>query len=118
MHVRKQRMFDLADAFLVLPGGIGTLDETLEIVTWRQLEQHDKPVIVIDVDGYWRPLLALLDHVVDRGFAAADLHSLYTVADGPQAALQLLARMPARPPGTRPRPRTAARPSPAPPPTA
>src|SRR3546814_18906457 len=66
MHVRKQRMFDLADAFLVLPGGIGTLDETLEIVTWRNLEQHDKPVVVIRVDGYWRTLLRSEEHRVGK----------------------------------------------------
>src|SRR5579883_15172 len=56
MHERKQRMFDLADAFVMLPGGLGTLDETIEILTWKQLGLHDKPVIIADIAGYWAPL--------------------------------------------------------------
>lgn len=69
MHERKQRMFDLADAFVVLPGGLGTLDETIEIVTWRQLGLHEKPVVVLDIEGYWAPLRALLAHAIAEGFA-------------------------------------------------
>ena len=57
-------MAERSDAFAVLPGGIGTLDEMFEIVTWRQLGLHDKPVFLVDIDGYWQPLRALLDHVV------------------------------------------------------
>src|ERR1700687_244226 len=59
MHNRKRRMFELADAFAVLPGGLGTLDETLEIITWKQLGLHDKPVVIVDVAGYWTPLIEL-----------------------------------------------------------
>jgi uncharacterized protein (TIGR00730 family) len=69
MHERKQRMFELADAFAVLPGGLGTLDEAFEIITWRQLGLHDKPIIVIDVAGYWAPLMTLFEHVIAQGFA-------------------------------------------------
>ncbi len=70
MHDRKRVMAERSDAFAVLPGGIGTLDEMFEIVTWRQLGLHDKPVFLVDIDGYWQPLRALLDHVVAQGFAA------------------------------------------------
>jgi len=65
MHERKQRMFELADAFVILPGGLGTLDEAFECLTWRQLALHDRPIVLVDVDGYWQPLMRLVDHVVE-----------------------------------------------------
>jgi uncharacterized protein (TIGR00730 family) len=71
MHERKRVMAERADAFAVLPGGTGTLDETFEIVTWRQLGLHDKPIFLVDIGGYWRPLLELFEHIVARGFARA-----------------------------------------------
>jgi len=70
MHNRKRVMAERSDAFAVLPGGIGTLDEFFEILTWRQLALHDKPVFLVDVAGYWQPLRALLDHIVAHSFAA------------------------------------------------
>ena len=70
MHDRKRLMAERADAFAVLPGGIGTLDETFESLTWRQLGLHDKPIFLVDIAGYWRLLAELLDHMVARGFAA------------------------------------------------
>jgi uncharacterized protein (TIGR00730 family) len=70
MHERKRVMAERADAFAVLPGGIGTLDETIEILSWRQLGLHDKPVFIVDIAGYWSPLIELFDHVVDKAFAA------------------------------------------------
>jgi uncharacterized protein (TIGR00730 family) len=70
MHERKRVMAERSDAFAVLPGGTGTLDEMFEIVTWRQLGLHAKPVFLVDIDGYWRPLRMLLDHLADHGFAA------------------------------------------------
>ncbi len=79
MHERKRRMFDLADAFVVLPGGVGTLDEAFEIITWRQLGLHDKPIVLLDNRSYWRPLLALIASTVDAGFASESIKSLYTV---------------------------------------
>ncbi len=79
MHERKQRMFELADGFVVLPGGVGTLDETIEVITWRQLGLHDKPIVIVDQGGYWEPFEALMRHVVGNGFAAPSLHGLYTV---------------------------------------
>ena len=83
MHERKAKMAELADAFVVLPGGIGTLDETLEILTWRQLGLHDKPVVLLNVDDYWRPFLNLLDRIVEKGFASDSLYDLYHVLPGP-----------------------------------
>jgi uncharacterized protein (TIGR00730 family) len=82
MHERKQRMFELADAFVALPGGVGTLDETIEVITWRQLGLHDKPIVIVDHDGYWQPLENLMRHVVRAGFALPSLHGLYTVVPG------------------------------------
>jgi uncharacterized protein (TIGR00730 family) len=63
-------MAERADAFAILPGGIGTLDETFETLTWRQLGLHDKPIFLVDVAGYWRPLRELLDHLAAQGFTA------------------------------------------------
>jgi uncharacterized protein (TIGR00730 family) len=87
MHERKQRMFELADAFAILPGGLGTLDEALECITWRQLGLHDRPIVVIDVDGYWRPLARLIDHVVRAGFAGPEALGLYQVVSSPEDLL-------------------------------
>jgi uncharacterized protein (TIGR00730 family) len=81
MHDRKRRMFELADAFAVLPGGLGTLDEAMEIITWRQLGLHDKPVAVLNVAGYWAGLEALLAGVIEGGFADAAIRDLFLVVD-------------------------------------
>ncbi len=72
MHERKRLMAEKADAFAVLPGGIGTLDELFEILSWKQLELHDKPILLADIGGYWAPLRALLDDIVTKGFARPD----------------------------------------------
>jgi uncharacterized protein (TIGR00730 family) len=80
MHQRKNLMFELSDAFAILPGGFGTLDEAFEILTWRKLRLHDKPVILADIAGYWRPFLSLVDHLVGQGFAAPTDRQLYQVA--------------------------------------
>lgn len=71
MHERKWAMFENADAFVALPGGIGTLEELIEILTWAQLGRHAKPVIIVDIDGFWQHLRSLLDHMSAEGF----LHS-------------------------------------------
>lgn len=81
MHTRKQRMAELADAFVVLPGGAGTLDEFFEIWTWQQLGLHTKPVFLLDAGGFWRPLLDLIDHLVDTGFVAALRRDALRVVD-------------------------------------
>jgi uncharacterized protein (TIGR00730 family) len=80
MHERKKVMFMNADAVVVLPGGAGSLDEFFEVLTWRQLGLHDKPVILLDIQGYWQPLLALIDHVVAQGFAEPSLRGFVEVA--------------------------------------
>ena len=79
MHERKLLMAKLSDAFVSLPGGLGTLDETFEILTWRQLRFHDKPIVLADIGGYWQPLLDLLDAQVASGFVAPAHLALLTV---------------------------------------
>jgi uncharacterized protein (TIGR00730 family) len=90
MHARKQRMFELADAFVAMPGGLGTVDETIELLTWRQLRLHEKPIILCDVAGSARPLVALIEAAIGAGFARADVRDFYTVADGVAETLGLL----------------------------
>jgi uncharacterized protein (TIGR00730 family) len=91
MHSRKRLMFDMADAFVALPGGLGTLDEIVEIVTWRQLKLHDKPVFLCDVEGSSEPVLAAFEGAITRGFAPPSIRSLYQVVDGVPAVLDALA---------------------------
>ena len=79
MHERKKVMFTNSDAIVVLPGGAGSLDEFFEVLTWRQLGLHDKPVLILNIDGYWDPLVTLLDHVIAQGFADPGLRGLYEV---------------------------------------
>ena len=81
MHARKQLMFELSDGFVALPGGIGTLDETFEIISWRQLRLHDKPLVILDDGGYWRPMADLLHAVVAGGFADPGIAEFYAMAD-------------------------------------
>ncbi|PUB13203.1 LOG family protein [Yoonia sediminilitoris] len=78
MHERKKVMFMNADAVVVLPGGAGSLDEFFEVLTWRQLGLHAKPIYLLNIDGFWDPLVALLDHVVDQGFAGDDILAYVT----------------------------------------
>ncbi|MFQ1700596.1 TIGR00730 family Rossman fold protein [Loktanella agnita] len=78
MHERKKVMFMNADAVVVLPGGAGSLDEFFEVLTWRQLGLHEKPIILLNVDGFWDPLQGLLQHVVDQGFAGDNVLSFVT----------------------------------------
>jgi uncharacterized protein (TIGR00730 family) len=77
MHERKNLMFELADAFVVLPGGIGTMDETFEIITWRQLHLHDKPIVVADIGGYWQPFLRMIDHMIAARYAKPSIRDLF-----------------------------------------
>ncbi|CAO3440423.1 LOG family protein [Azospirillum endophyticum] len=95
MHTRKRMMVERSDAFVILPGGLGTLDEAFEILTWKQLQLHDKPIVIADVDGYWRPLLGLIDHMVAQGFARIDRSALYRVADQIDGVFEALEGMPA-----------------------
>ena len=81
MHERKKVMFMNADAVAVLPGGAGSMDEFFEVLTWGQLGLHKKPIVVLNVNGYWDPLAALIDHLIEQGFADASLKSLFTIVD-------------------------------------
>jgi len=91
MHQRKQRMYDLADAFVVAPGGYGTLEEAFEVITALQIGIHHKPCVFLDVDGFWEPMVTFLDHAVERGVLKADNRKLFRTAPTPAAALDALA---------------------------
>ena len=93
LHERKARMAELADAFVALPGGFGTLDELLEQLTWSQLGIHESPIGLLDVEGYWRPLIALARHATEEGFVRQSDLSAIAVAEDPSALLDQLARM-------------------------
>jgi uncharacterized protein (TIGR00730 family) len=94
MHARKHRMFEIADAFAILPGGLGTLDEAFEIITWRQLGLHDKPILLIDSGGYWRPFRDLLAHVIEGGFARPETERLVTPVEDVGQIPAILANLP------------------------
>ena len=89
MHERKKVMFMNCDAVVVLPGGAGSLDELFEALTWRQLGLHSKPIYLLNTNGYWAPLISLMNHVVTQGFAGASLLDYITVV--PDAAAATLA---------------------------
>jgi uncharacterized protein (TIGR00730 family) len=72
MHERKQRMFERSDAFVALPGGIGTVEEIVEIMTWAQLGKHRKPIVLVNIKGFWAPMMAMLDHIRSAGFLHRD----------------------------------------------
>jgi uncharacterized protein (TIGR00730 family) len=91
MHTRKRMMFDLSDAFIVLPGGLGTLEEFFEVVTWRQLGMHDKPIIVLNADGYWDGLVGMIDGIIDDGFAQASARQYFSVVNSVGRLFDLLA---------------------------
>ncbi|MEA2878946.1 MAG: hypothetical protein QOF14_4142 [Hyphomicrobiales bacterium] len=90
MHVRKQTMFDKADAFVALPGGIGTLEELVEQLTWAQLGRHKKPILILNIRGFWDPLCALLDHMRGMEFIRAELGVALLVAETPDEILPKL----------------------------
>jgi hypothetical protein len=90
MHTRKRLMFDRADAFVALPGGIGTLEELIEQMTWAQLGQHRKPILLADVGGFWQPLLGLLDHMRTAGFIRPGLDVHYLVAERIEDVIPML----------------------------
>jgi len=97
MHARKARMAKLADAFLVLPGGYGTLDELMEIVTWRQLRMHSKPLVLINTSNYWDGLLGFLDTAVAAGFLKPQNRTLLEVARDADEAVAMIAAKDIRP---------------------
>lgn len=80
MHTRKRTMFERADAFVALPGGVGTLEETVEMLTWSQLGQHEKPVLLANIADFWKPLIRLLEHMREEDFIRQELPANYLVA--------------------------------------
>jgi len=90
MHERKRRMFELADAFVALPGGVGTLEEIVEQMTWAQLGRHRKPILLANVEGFWQPLCALLDHMKALQFIRGDLNFDLLVVDSVEEILPAL----------------------------
>ncbi|MFO1148911.1 MAG: TIGR00730 family Rossman fold protein [Alsobacter sp.] len=90
MHTRKRLMFEKADAFVALPGGVGTLEELIEQMTWAQLGQHNKPILLANVADFWRPLLDLLVHMRDAGFIRTGFEVNYLVADTVEEVVPML----------------------------
>lgn len=90
MHERKMIMFERSDAFVALPGGPGTLDELIELLTWRQLGLHDRPAHLLNLGGYWDPLITLLETTADRGFADRSFLGFLTVHDTAEALVGAL----------------------------
>ncbi len=95
MHERKNLMFELSDAFVVLPGGFGTLDEAFEILTWRQLRLHDKPILFLNVEGYWTPFSKLVDQFIAEGFARESSRRLFVMVSAVEDVIPTLLRQPA-----------------------
>ena len=81
MHERKKVMFSNSDAVVVLPGGAGSLDEFFEVLTWRQLGLHARPIFILNTGGYWTPLAGLVDHIIAQGFADPSLRGFFTLCD-------------------------------------
>ena len=99
MHQRKMLMFERAEAFVALPGGVGTLEEIVEQMTWAQLGRHEKPVLIANIDGFWNPLLHLLDQMARERFIRSGLELTYLIADTAEEIVPILTRAAAaRPP--------------------
>jgi hypothetical protein len=90
MHERKKVMFMNSDAVVVLPGGAGSLDEFFEVLTWRQIGLHRKPILLLDSQGYWQPLVRLVEHVIDEGFAEPSTRDYFSTVPDSAAAIAAL----------------------------
>ena len=90
MHERKELMFKKSDAFVILPGGLGSMDEFFEILTWAQLGLHSNQIIIFNHKDYWRPLINLLDHIIEEDFAGVKTRSLYKVVDSVDEVIEIL----------------------------
>ena len=87
MHERKKVMFMNSDAIVVMPGGAGSMDEFFEVLTWAQLDLHNKPIVLMNVAGYWDPLIVLIDHMIANGFADPSLVDLFTITQSAQESI-------------------------------
>ena len=90
MATRKKHMYEQSDAFIVLPGGIGTLEEAIEVMSWMRLQLHQKPMVFLDNDGYWKPLIALFDHTIEREFSPKWMRNDVFTTDTVQKALKII----------------------------
>jgi uncharacterized protein (TIGR00730 family) len=90
MHERKHTMFDKSDAFIIMPGGFGTMDETFEVITWKQLNTHNKPIILYNYKGFWDNWTALTDQFIDMGFASQKTRSMYEMVDSLEGIFEKL----------------------------
>lgn len=94
MHVRKQMMVDKSQAFVILAGGLGTLDELFELLTWKQLGLHDKPIVIVNIDGYWSQLLESIKHIAGEGFMREDDLNLFMTVDNVDQVVEALKNAP------------------------
>jgi hypothetical protein len=90
MHTRKRMMVEKSDAFVVLPGGFGTLDETFEILTWKYLGLHDKPVVFVNTRNFYAPLMGMIDHMVESGFTPFWQRNMFQIVDTPEEVMPVL----------------------------
>lgn len=90
MHSRKRRLYEESDVFVIMPGGLGTYDEAFEVITWRQLRLHDKPILLCNIAGWVDPLVAAIDHAIQQGFADPASRALFEVIEGVPAVLDRL----------------------------
>ncbi len=90
MHTRKRLMFEKADAFVAMPGGIGTLEELVEQMTWSQLGRHTKPILLLNIGAFWKPFLVLIEHMREAGFIRPGLEIRYLVAERPEDVVPML----------------------------
>ena len=94
MHVRKQMMVDRSDAFVILPGGLGTLDEMFEGLTWKQLGIHGKPVVLVNFNGYWDPVITVMDRMTEEGFMRLEDRDMCIVVDTPEDVIVAIEKAP------------------------
>lgn len=90
MHQRKEIMYQRSNAFIILPGGFGTMDEMFEIITWKQLKLHNKPIIIFNHNGYWSHLIALMDNIIAKGFAKDEVATFFMVVDDMPSLVEAL----------------------------
>ncbi|MBW8880700.1 MAG: TIGR00730 family Rossman fold protein [Asticcacaulis sp.] len=93
MHERKMMMFEESDAFVVLPGGVGTLEEVIELMSWRRLDLHKKPIIMLNINGFWNPFFQLIEHTLEAQFTPASFRDTYASVDSVEAVLPAIAGM-------------------------